>query len=88
MKKKIYHQCSILRTKEVTHGTMSMGSGAYTKGKIDTVTEPCGSPLFDDERQKSGVCRSCADGWEVKDNAFANPREKRRAEAAPKTKAQ
>lgn len=88
-KRKIHHACTILRTCEITHGTMSMApGGGYKKGKTEIVTEACGSPLFDDVRQASGVCRSCAEGWEVEGNKFANEAEKAKALAAPKTTAQ
>lgn len=87
-KSQVHHSCTILRTSEVTHGTLSMNGGGYKKGKTEIVTEPCGTPLFDDVRKASGVCRSCANGWEVEGNKFANKAEKAKALAAPKTAAQ
>lgn len=80
MKKKIYHsQCTIRRTKKITHSTINMATGKKTPGKVEVVTEKCGTPLFGALENETGVCLSCVKGWEVKDNKFANADEKVRA---------
>lgn len=45
----------------------------------ETVTEPCATPLFSEDEATTGVCRSCARGWEVPNNRFANEAERERA---------
>lgn len=73
--------CSARRTFKRTHGTLNMATGKSTKGRSEVVTEPCNTPLFADEERARGICRSCASGWEHKDNKFASPKEKARATA-------
>lgn len=34
----------------------------------ETVTEPCGVPLFSDAWRETGVCKSCASGWTHEQN--------------------
>ncbi len=76
---KTHSQCTISRTYKVTHGTMSMAGGKSTTGRTVTETGPCRTPLFLDGEIAVGICESCARGWAVKDNTFANVRERKRA---------
>lgn len=71
--------CTIRRTVKVTHYRVNMATGKRTKGRSEIVTEPCGVPLFSDEHRRTGVCDSCAKGWDVEGNRFANAKEKARA---------
>lgn len=81
-KDKIYSLCMVRRTAKITNHSVNMQTGAKTGGETKVVTQACGTPLFNDEHQKAGVCRSCSEGWEVKDNTFATPEEKKRAMSA------
>ena len=81
MKKKQSTQCTIRRIVVVRHSTIDMQTGKETPGKTQVVTEACGTPLFGDP---TGVCRSCAEGWQVKGNKFASDKEKTRAAASRK----
>ena len=78
-RKPYYGQCTVRRTSKVTHGTVNMVSGKSTKGRTEIVTEACGTPLFGEPENTTGICRACAEGWEVPDNRFADPKEKERA---------
>ena len=71
--------CSIRRTFKQTHGMLNISTGKSTTDRIEIVTEACNAPLFGDEERVRGICRSCASGWEHKDNNFASPKEKARA---------
>lgn len=55
--------CAVVRTILVTHGTIRFGTGEYTEHEKRWETKPCGGPLFGDDERRSGVCRSCARGW-------------------------
>ena len=48
----------------------------------EVVTEACGTPTFQDNEERTGVCRNCHEGWEVEDNNFASAAEKERAAKA------
>lgn len=76
---KRFHDCTILRTFIRKYGTLNMATGASTSERQETVTEPCNLPLFGDVERKRGVCRSCAKGWEVDGNKFANDGERSKA---------
>jgi hypothetical protein len=84
MKKPYRSSCTILRTFKVTHGTLDLATGKTAKGRSETVTQPCNTPLFGAPETATGVCRSCAEGWEVPDNRFATPEEKAKALATTK----
>jgi hypothetical protein len=64
------HSCEVERTFKVTHGKINMGTGAYTQGRSEIVTEPCNVPLFDTEGEDCdlGVCSSCRRQWTHPDN--------------------
>lgn len=68
--------CTVLRHKTLRHGTINMNTGAFSAGEITQVTEPCNTPLFHEAERASGVCRSCADGWEVPGNRPASQAER------------
>jgi hypothetical protein len=65
------HSCEVERTIKRTHGTLNMGTGAYTVGRSEVVTEACNTPLFGgkNEDMARGVCGSCRKGWTHPDNA-------------------
>lgn len=64
-----------------------MGTGAYTEGRSEVVTEACNAPLFGTNRDDMarGVCGSCRKGWTHPDNA---PTEKGKALIAASLAAQ
>lgn len=68
--------CKIKRTMKVGHYSLNIVTGKKTRGKSEIVTQRCGVPLFSPEEEASGICRSCHQGWSVKDNKFANERER------------
>jgi hypothetical protein len=79
---RVYHSsCHVERTCKVTHYTMNMITGERS-GPLseETVTKPCGTPLFGDDERDRGVCRSCADGW-TDPNNYATERGKAQIEA-------
>jgi hypothetical protein len=78
---KRYSSCTIQRTWVEHHHTVNMLTGAATAGESLTVTGPCGIPLFG-ERAEIGVCSSCASGWSVEGNCFADDLERERAKEA------
>lgn len=74
-----YTVCTVRRTVRVTHGTLNMVTGESTRGRTETVTQPCGTPLFAEEEHRQGICSSCREGWNQDGNAFACEAEARRA---------
>lgn len=80
MKKPYYSLCVVMRVKEVRHFRLGDPEGT-PPFKTETVTEPCGAPLFGDDFTATGICRSCARGWEVPTNRRATPEEIRAARA-------
>ncbi len=76
MKKSQSTHCTIKRIVTVQHSTFNLRTGKRTKGKTEVVTQECGTPLFG---EATGICRSCAQGWEVKGNRFASKAERARA---------
>jgi len=82
MKRRYHNSCTVMRTFRRTHGTLDLVTGKTGKGRSETVTEACNVPLFGPPESKTGICRACAEGWEVPDNRFANEKEKARALAA------
>ena len=82
MKTKQHHACTILRT-FVRTSYKSLDDAQHERnGKSETVTEACNIPLFGNDARTSGVCSSCAEGWEVEENKFANDAERKRAKEA------
>ena len=79
---KLHHSCTILRTFVRSHGTINLTTGKSSIDHSETVTEPCGVPLFSGDTQLTGVCRECAEGWEHPQNTFANEAERNRAIAS------
>ena len=80
MKKRRYTQCTIRRRVKVRYTNMEFGS---TK-KLRTIrtaieTGPCGTPLFGALNCRTGICSSCAKGWEVPDNKFSSARQRKLA---------
>lgn len=67
-RKKRFTSCAVMRRKFVTHSKLDLASGAMRQVSTEWVTEPCGVPLFGDDHQASGVCRSCAGGWKHPNN--------------------
>lgn len=68
-----FHLCTVVRTVLVRHHSMDMTTGATTENvkPAEWVTGPCDTPLFGNDT-KTGICRSCRDGWKVPDNYPAN----------------
>jgi hypothetical protein len=60
------HTCIVERTKLVRHGTFDGDKLTYDRESIET--EACGTPLFTDKEETTGVCRSCASGWQAAGN--------------------
>jgi hypothetical protein len=60
--------CTTLRTRLVRNGTFNIVTGKISEGEATWVTEPCGTPLFDDAQRATGICRSCAEGWTHPEN--------------------
>ena len=79
-KMKSFSGCTIKRTFERRHSVLNMVTGKPKAVRSEIVTEPCGTPLFGDIPQQTGICDSCAGGWEHPKNKFANEKEKTRAE--------
>lgn len=75
-----FHLCTIQRTFVRSTGILS--GGEFVEVKKETVTEPCGTPLFSPKQQATGICGSCRKGWEVENNKFATEVEKQRATEA------
>jgi hypothetical protein len=65
----------------VTRGSLNIATGALTSHETTTETRRCGVPLFSDQRAH-GVCRGCAEGWQVEGNRFATADEIATAEQA------
>ena len=84
---KLHHNCTILRTFVRSHGTLNPITGKTDIERSETVTEPCGTPLFSGNTQLTGVCRECSEGWEHPRNTFANETERNRAMATRREQA-
>ncbi|MGV6816144.1 MAG: hypothetical protein ACWA44_02605 [Thiotrichales bacterium] len=69
-KPKAYSDCRVQRMKLVTSYKVTMSSFEEVPGtrSKEWVSEPCGTPLFTEERMEEGICRSCAKGWKVDGN--------------------
>ena len=72
-------ECTILRTMRVGQGTLNIATGEPSQMVYHTETRRCGTPLFREDHKARGVCASCARGWSVEDNRFANDAEQARA---------
>ncbi len=82
MKKRRYTQCIIRRTAKVTYGNMQFGGGKPTKPEPERTaieTGACEKPLFGVQEIRTGICSSCAKGWEVPDNKFSSARQRKLA---------
>lgn len=82
MKKRRYTQCTIRRTAKVRYTNMEFGSTSTKKPRtIRTAIEtgPCLKPLFGAQEIRTGICSSCAKGWEVPDNKFSSARQRKLA---------
>lgn len=89
VKKAAYYECTIMRRFTRTHSTINMETGAVTSsGEVTVHTEACRAPLFGDLERATGVCNSCARGWESPEGAstsfsvFRDDVERTRAKAA------
>lgn len=51
--------CPVIVTKNVTHSSLNIMTGEHGPEVHKVVTEPCGAPLFGNDREV-GKCRSCA----------------------------
>ena len=65
------NSCKVLRTRELSCGTVDMLTGELKTTETKWVTGPCGSPLFSAAERESGTCRSCDSGWTHPKNYFA-----------------
>jgi hypothetical protein len=74
---KRFNSCTVRRIIKETHSTLSLTTGKTTKGYTKVVTKACGTPLFGAPESLTGICLSCARGWEVKDNRFVNEEERK-----------
>lgn len=80
MKKRRYTQCTIRRRMKVTYGTIQFGGGKSTKPTRTAIeTGACEKPLFGAQEIRTGICSSCAKGWEVPDNTFSSARQRKLA---------
>lgn len=62
------HCCTRTRTFKVR---LFEGFDAFEKETTDAeewITGPCNAPLFSDEDERTGTCRSCRSGWETAEN--------------------
>lgn len=62
-KAKRYDSCTKMRRMFIQNFTLSMATGERTLVGEEWVTRECGVPLFGDDETKTGICRSCANGW-------------------------
>jgi len=61
-----FHSCRVERRVTTTAGRLDLATGETVfDGPETTEVRECGTPLFSDERRASGICRSCAEGWEA-----------------------
>lgn len=74
--------CLIIRDRKTAHGTLDLATGKTAMGPTRMETSICNAPLWSDREKKTGVCRSCASGYSVTGNRFANNTERQRAIAA------
>ncbi len=82
MKKPRYTECTIRRTAKVRYTNMQFGSISTKKPRtVRTAIETgaCGTPLFSDQAIRTGICSSCAKGWEIPDNKFSSARQRKLA---------
>ena len=64
-----FHSCQQQRRYVVTHGTLNIATGvSKMDGGKEWVEGPCNAPLFGDEAQTRGTCRSCFMGWTHPEN--------------------
>jgi hypothetical protein len=63
-----FQSCTQQRRYVVKHGTFNMATGASEMTSQEWVTGPCNAPLFGDEAQTRGTCRSCFNGWTHPEN--------------------
>jgi len=78
-KKKVFGACTVERTFKQTSGTLNLVTGESKMERSEILTGPCDTPLFGDICQETGICDSCASGWEHPENKFASAQEKERA---------
>lgn len=74
-----HNLCTVTRIKQVKSYSLNIVSGERSDPTEYVVTEACGVPLFGDEERRTGVCRSCHQGWDMEGNTYATPAEKERA---------
>jgi len=58
-----YSECQVMRRKLITISKIVFGTGEEKDRKQKWVDEKCGSPLWSDEEQINGMCKSCKSGW-------------------------
>lgn len=63
-----FHSCQQMRRFVRSSGTLNMLTGVTSEMTKAWVTEPCNAPLFGEEAQTSGKCRSCSMGWTHPEN--------------------
>lgn len=66
------NDCTQMRRKLVKRGSLNTSTGETTMVSAEWVTEPCGSPLFGDQKT-IGRCRGCVDGWTHPENYPVSP---------------
>jgi len=60
--------CTQLRRKKSIHGRFDDTGMKMTASWIEWETSACGAPLLSEVERTTGICRSCADGWNHPDN--------------------
>jgi len=56
----------------IRKGALNLATGEMEMGAPESVVRACGAPLFSGDDRKHGVCRSCADGWNVPGNTVTD----------------
>lgn len=64
--------CIVQRAYDVRRGTLNAETGEMLMGDPEPTIGPCNVPLFSGDDRKHGVCRSCADGWNVPGNTVTD----------------
>jgi hypothetical protein len=74
-----YAACTIKRIMKITSYRMDMLTGALSDEVTETRERLCATPLFHPDERQTGICNSCAKGFSVEGNIFANEVERERA---------
>jgi hypothetical protein len=66
-----FDNCIVMRRKLLTYSQVR-GDGFRRVTGQEWKTQPCNAPLFYEEEKRTGICNSCASGWDHPKNQLVD----------------